>query len=178
MIPMRKSYRVLFAFAFAFAFALLATSPAAFGQTTRAAKGGVASAAPNAGVAEEIRRLEREYSEASKRGDADAFERLHTEDFRMTARGRVTERAELLARVKDKSRPRDVVESLTEDDVRVRDYGQAVVTTGRWKRVSKDAAGKDTSAAGHFTRVWVRSGDSYRLAVAHYSPQAAPPKQQ
>ncbi len=158
---MRLTNRVLFAFALT----LLAAAPAAFGQESRAA-------------ADEILRLEREYEEATRRGDAEAVGRMHAEDFRVTARGRVTEGAELRARLRDKSRPRDVIESLTTEDVRVRDYGQTAVTTGRWKRVSRDAAGKDTSAEGHFTRVWVRRGDSYQLAVAHYSPLAAPPKQQ
>ncbi len=86
----------------------------------------------------------------------------------------MTEGAELLARLRDKSRPRDVIESLTTEDVRVRDYGQTAVTAGRWKRVSKDAAGKDTSAEGFFTRVWVRRGGGWQLAVAHYSPAARP----
>ncbi|HLL77059.1 MAG TPA: nuclear transport factor 2 family protein [Pyrinomonadaceae bacterium] len=170
---MRLSNRVLFASALV----LLAASPAALGQGTYSGGAGSAAGAPKAGVAEEILRLEREYAEASKRGDAEAYERLHSEDFRMTARGRVTERAELMARVRDRSRPRDVVESLTEDDVRVRDYGQTVVTTGRWRRVSKSPEGKDTSAEGHFTRVWIRRGTGWQLAVAHYSPVARPAAQ-
>ncbi|HZI19405.1 MAG TPA: nuclear transport factor 2 family protein [Pyrinomonadaceae bacterium] len=161
--------------AFAFAFVMLAASPAALGQETYSAGAGAAGGAPKAGVAEEVLRLEREYAEASKRGDAEALDRFHAEDFRMTARGRIFERAEMMARARDKSRPRDVIESLTESDVSVRDYGQAVVTTGRWKRVSKSPEGKDTSAEGHFTRVWVRGGSGYRLAVAHYSPVARPP---
>jgi ketosteroid isomerase-like protein len=157
---------------------MLATlAPAAFGQESNTGGCGIA-AAVKAGAAEEVLRLEREYEEATRRGDAEAVARLHAEDFRVTARGRVTEVAELLARLRDRSRPRDVIESLTTEDVRARDYGQTVVTTGRWKRVSKDAAGKDTSAEGHFTRVWVRRGSDWRLAVAHYSPVARPPAQQ
>jgi ketosteroid isomerase-like protein len=167
MLAMRLRNRLLFAFAL-----LLAASLAALGQ------GAAAGASPKGGVAEEILRLEREYNEAYKRGDADVIERLHADDFRMTARGRVLERAALPARLRDRSTPRDVIESLIEDDVRVRDYGQTAVTTGRWKRVSKDAAGKDTSAEGFFTRVWVRRGTGWQLAVAHYSPAARPPGQQ
>jgi ketosteroid isomerase-like protein len=163
---------------FAFALTLLASVPAAFGQESHAGGGRIAAAAVKAGAAEEVLRLEREYEEATKRGDAEAVARLHAEDFRVTARGRVAEGAELLARLRDKSRPRDVIESLTTEDVQARDYGQTVVTTGRWKRVSKDAAGKDTSAEGHFTRVWVRRGSGWQLAVAHYSPVARPLAQQ
>ena len=146
----------------------LAASAGAFGQGAHKAA---------AGVADEIRRLEREYDAAYARHDVEAFERLHTEDFRMTARGRVAERAEILARLRDASRPLYVVESLVSDDVQVRIYGDTAVTTGRWKRVSKNAEGKDTSAEGHFTRVWVRQGDRWRVSVAHYSPVAGTGKQ-
>jgi ketosteroid isomerase-like protein len=163
---------------FAFVVVLLAAVPAAFAQESNLGGSKLAAGAEKTGAAEEILRLEREYDEASKRGDAEAVARLHTEDFRVTARGRVIEGAELLTRLRDKSRPRDVIESLTSDDVRVRDYGQTIVTTGRWRRVSRDAAGKDTSAEGHFTRVWVRRGGGWQLAVAHYSPMARPPQQQ
>ena len=130
-------------------------------------------AAAKAGdVTEEILRLEREYARASARYDADAFERMHTEDFRMTARGKVAGKVEILAQLRDASRPRDVIESLTTDDVQVRVYGDTVVTTGHWKRVSKSVDGKDTSAEGFFTRVWIRRGGRWQVVVAHYSPGA------
>jgi ketosteroid isomerase-like protein len=48
----------------------------------------------------------------------------------------------------------------------------------RWKRVSKNAEGKDTSAEGFFTHVWVRQGGRWRMSVAHYSPVAGTPKSQ
>ena len=131
-----------------------------------------------AAVAEEIRKLNQEYDRAFAASDGAALERLQTGDFRMTARGQVMTRAEMLARVKDTSRPRDTIESLTVDDVQVRVYGDAAVTTGRWKRVSKNAEGKDTSAEGFFTRVWVRRDNRWQMDVAHYSPKAAPARQQ
>ena len=114
-------------FSLAFTLALLASAPAAFGQEPRAGRDLARAGAAPVSVAGEILRLEREYEEATKRGDAEAVGRMHAEDFRMTARGRVTEGAELMARLRDKSRPCDVIESLTTEDVRVRDYGQTVV---------------------------------------------------
>jgi len=120
--------------------------------------------------------LEREYDQAYVRADAKALERLQTSDFRMTARGRVMTGTELLARLKDTSHPRDVIESLTTDDVQVRVYGDTAVTTGHWKRVSKNAEGKDTSAEGFFTRVWVKQNGTWLMSVAHYSPIIAPAK--
>ena len=157
-----------------FALTLAATS-SAFGQEARK----VLAGGPKEGsVTEEITRLELEYDQAFARSNAEALERLHTDDFRMTARGRVMTKAEILAGLKDPNHPRDVIESLTTDDAEVRVYGDAVVTTGHWKRVSKDAAGKDTSAQGFFTRVWVRRNNRWQVAVAHYSPIAPPAKQQ
>jgi ketosteroid isomerase-like protein len=150
----------------------LAASPAALAQQAH-------KSVPSlnvGGVTEEILSLEREYDQAYAHHDADAFERMHTDDFRMTARGKVATRAEVLAQLRDANRPRDVIESLTSDDVQVRAYGDTVVTTGRWKRVSKSAEGMDTSAEGHFTRVWVRQGGRWRMSVAHYSPIAGTAK--
>jgi len=144
----------------------LAASSAAFGQGAHKAE---------AGIADEIRRLEREYDRAAAQNDAEALGLLQTDDFRMTARGRVMTGAEFLARVKTNNPPRDVVESLTTNDTQVRVYGDTAVSTGRWKRVSKSVEGKDTSAEGFFTRVWVRRGGRWRMSVAHYSPMAPPP---
>jgi uncharacterized protein (TIGR02246 family) len=148
----------------------LAASTAAAGQEARMSADGGPQAA---GVAEEILRLEREYDQAYARHDAEQFERIHTDDFMMTARGRAVTRAELLARLRDPGARLDKIESVTAADVRVRAYGDTVVTTGRWKRASKSADGKDTSAQGFFTRVWVRRDGRWLLAVAHYSPDAS-----
>jgi ketosteroid isomerase-like protein len=157
----------------------LAASSSALGQK-ELAKGvkTMTSGTQATAVAEEILQLERAYDQAFIRPTAEEMERLHTDDFMMTARGKVMTKAELLARLNDPSHQRDVIESLTTDDVKVRIYGDTAVTTGRWKRVSKDAAGKDTSAAGFFTHVWVKRNKTWLVAVAHYSPIAAPAKQQ
>jgi ketosteroid isomerase-like protein len=161
-------------------FALTATASSVCLGQKELAKGGeaIASEPQAASVAEEILQLERIYDKAFIRPTAEDMERLHTDDFTMTARGKVTTRAELLARLHDPSYRPNVIESLTTDDVRVRNYGDAAVSTGRWKRVSKDADGKDTSAAGFFTHVWVKRNKTWLMAVAHYSPVAAPAKPQ
>jgi len=124
-------------------------------------------------AAEEIQQLDRAYDQAFIRPTAEDMKRLHTDDFMMTARGMVITKAELLARVNEPGHPPQVIESLTSDQVKVRIYGDTAVTTGRWKRVSKNAEGKDTSAVGFFTRVWVRRNKTWLVAVAHYSPMAS-----
>ncbi len=156
-----------------FALAAVASS-SALGQKALAKGGKTMTSGPQAtAVAEEILQLERMYDQAFIRPTAEEMERLHTDDFMM-----ITTRAELLARLNDPNHRRDVIESLTTDDVKVRIYGDTAVTTGRWKRVSKDAEGKDTSAAGFFTHVWVKRNKTWLVAVAHYSPVAAPAKPQ
>jgi ketosteroid isomerase-like protein len=125
-------------------------------------------------VAEELLELERAYHRVFIRPTVADIERLHTDDFTMTARGKVTTKAEALARLKDGSHAPSMIESLTPDDIKVRVYGNTAVTTGRWTRVSKDADGKDTSAAGFFTHVWVKQNNKWLVAVAHYSLAAAP----
>ena len=124
-------------------------------------------------VSEEILRLESEYDQAYKLGAGEKIKRFHTDDFTITIRGRSLTAAEYIV-LSNSSQPRDVIESLTTSDIKVRDYGDTAVTTGRWKRVSKSAAGQDTSAEGFFTRVWVKRNNKWLMAVAHYSPVAKP----
>src|SRR6266540_2571952 len=114
-------------------FALAAVgSSSALGQKALAKGGKTMTSGPQAtAVAEEILQLERMYDQAFIRPTAEEMERLHTDDFMMTARGKVTTRAELLARLNDPNHRRDVIESLTTDDVKVRIYGDTAVTTGR-----------------------------------------------
>jgi len=155
-----------------------AASSFALGQATLAKGEKTMTGGPHADtLAEELMQLERAYDQAFIRPTAADMERLHTDDFVMTARGRVMTKADLLARLNDASHPPLVIESLTTDDVKVRLYGDTAVTTGRWKRVSKDAEGKDTSAAGFFTHVWVRRNKTWLVAAAHYSPIADQAKQ-
>jgi ketosteroid isomerase-like protein len=150
--------------------ALAVVSTPILGQKAFPQGGELLTAGPHtAMVTEEILQLEHMYNEAIIRPTAEQIERLHTDDFMMTARGTVTTRAELLARLNDPGHPRDVIESLTTDDLKVRIYGDTAVTTARWKRISKDTSGKDTSANGFFTHVWVRQNKRWQMAVAHYS---------
>jgi ketosteroid isomerase-like protein len=126
----------------------------------------------NTATAAEILQLERAYDQAFIKPTVEQMDRFHTDDFMMTARGMVTTKAQLLARLKDPAHKPLLIESLTSDDLKVRIYGYAAVSTGRWKRISKDAEGKDTSAAGFFTHVWLKGNMGWQLAVAHYSLSA------
>ena len=127
----------------------------------------------NAKIVEQIMKLEAEYTEAAKKLSAEDFEPLFATDFMLTGRipPKIQTRAEYLARLKDPNFKRGEVKSLTNNDVKVRIYGDdTAIVTGSWKRVSRDADGKDTSASGRLTHVWVKQNGKWLMAVSHYSP--------
>ncbi len=124
-------------------------------------------------IVAEIMKLEAEHIEASKKFVPEIFDRIRTADFMVTARipASIQTGEQVAARLKDPNFKRGTVDLLENDDVKVRVYNEnTAITTGHWKRVSRDADGKDTSASGRFTRVWIKQDGKWRLAAAHYSP--------
>lgn len=137
----------------------------------------VAAQASNGKIVEQIIKREAEYNESSKNPDAADFDRFYVDDYTVTWRvpPRIQTKSENQTRFKvsleDPNFRRGTIESLTDDNVRVRVYaGSTAIATGRWRRTSKDADGRDTSASGRFTRVWVKQNGRWLLAAAHYSP--------
>lgn len=127
----------------------------------------------SAKITGQIMKLEAEYTEASKKLNAADFDRFYAADFMVTARipPRIVTRTDYITRLKDPNFKRGTVESLTNDDVKVRLYNDdTAISTGHWKRVSQAPDGKDTSASGRFTHVWVKQNGKWLLAAAHYSP--------
>jgi ketosteroid isomerase-like protein len=127
----------------------------------------------NGKIVEQILKLETEYTEATKKLSGEDSERFYAPDFMVTARipPRLVTRAERLARLKDPNFRRGTIESLTNSDVKVRVYGDSTaIVTAAWKRVSQHADGKDGSASGRLTHVWVKQNGKWLLAAAHYSP--------
>jgi ketosteroid isomerase-like protein len=77
----------------------------------------------------EILAIEKQWASAIERQDAAAFERLAAEDFRfIEENGRMLNRAQYIA---DRSHNPDNVESAVQDEIEVRQYGDAAVATGR-----------------------------------------------
>lgn len=127
----------------------------------------------DAKIVEQIMKMEAEYNESSKNPKMSDFERFYTPDALITVRlpPRTVTNDQRRAMFNDPNFKPGTVESLTDDDVKVRVYGSdTAIVTGHWKRVSKSADGKDTSASGRFTRVWVKQNNKWLLAAAHYSP--------
>jgi ketosteroid isomerase-like protein len=84
---------------------------------------------------------------------------------------RIVYNEQRLKTLRDPNFRRGTVDSFTNDDVKVRVYGgDTAISTGHWKRASRDSEGKDTSASGRFTHIWVKQNGKWLLAGAHYSP--------
>lgn len=80
-------------------------------------------------VRTEILAIENQWATAIERQDAAAFERLTAEDFRFIEEdGRVLNRAQYIAA---RSHNPDKVESALQDQIEVRQYGDAAIATGR-----------------------------------------------
>ena len=80
-------------------------------------------------VRADILAIENQWATAIERQDAATFERLAAEDFRfIDENGRVLDRAKYIA---DRSHNPDNVESAVQDEIEVRQYGDAAVATGR-----------------------------------------------
>jgi len=80
-------------------------------------------------VRAEILAVENQWATAIERQDATEFERLAAEDFRfIDENGRALNRAQYIA---DRSHNPDNVESAIQDEIEVRQYGDAALATGR-----------------------------------------------
>lgn len=129
----------------------------------------------NGKIVEQIMKTETEYNEASKKMSAEEYDRIEAADFMMTARvpPRVVTKAEGLARIKDPNYKRGKIESLANDDVKVRVYGDdTAIVTANWKRTSKDAAGirafqreRNLPETGEIDAA-LRAGETFRARTA------------
>ena len=80
-------------------------------------------------VRAEILAIEDQWATAIERQDGAALERIAAEDFRfMEEDGRLVDRAEYIAA---RSHNPDNVESAVQDEIEVRQYGDAAIATGR-----------------------------------------------
>jgi ketosteroid isomerase-like protein len=101
----------------------------------------------------EILALEEERNQAILRGDAEALDRMTSDDYTfVTLRGEMRTKAEILKGFASKSFHYD---SRTISDLKVRVYGDAAVVTGRSVQKGTEN-GKDYSGAYWFTRVYAR----------------------
>jgi ketosteroid isomerase-like protein len=111
----------------------------------------------------ELTRLEREVGEAISRRDVAALDRLLADDFQVTnPLGQVLTKHEALAAL---TSPDYQLESLSNDDIAVRVFGDMAVATavgtarGRYQ-------GRETSGRFRYLRVWVKRQGRWQAVAA------------
>jgi ketosteroid isomerase-like protein len=117
---------------------------------------------------QEVRRLEDEWLASYLTGDRAAFDRIVADDFTGTDES---------AKVRSKAQERELLQptagpagvTLTNEDVRVRTYGEMAVVTGRI--VSKTRTGGNTSInfQSRFTDTFLRRQGRWQVVARHYS---------
>jgi uncharacterized protein (TIGR02246 family) len=120
----------------------------------------------------EIRELGRRWAEAEQRGDTDALATMSTDDFTLVGpAGFVLEREQWFAGYRSGTLR---IQSLTWEDVRVRDYGDTVVAIGVR---TQEATYQGHPAGGRFrgTHIATHRDGRWLMAGMHLSPMADPP---
>lgn len=115
-------------------------------------------------VEQELKRLENEWLNSYVRGDKQTFDRIVADDFTRTDEsGKFATKAEERALVQ--APPASVKASLTNEDMRVRVYGNAAIVTGRI--VSKVQASLNFQS--RFTDTFIKRGGRWQVVARHYS---------
>ena len=121
-------------------------------------------------VRADILAIENRWATAIERQDAAAFERLAAEDFRfIEENGRVLNRAQYIS---NRSHNLDNVESAVQDEIEVRQYGDAAVATGR-SILHGTRGGAPFVYRFRWTDVYVRRGGRWQAVSAQLT--AIPP---
>jgi ketosteroid isomerase-like protein len=112
---------------------------------------------------QEVIKLEREFGEAITRGDKAALDRLTADEFVLTnTLGQIVNKARGIA---DITSPDYQIDSLVNDDIKVRVYGDAAVVTARGTAKGR-YKGQDASGQFRYTRVWIRRQGRWRAVAA------------
>lgn len=115
-------------------------------------------------VEQELKRLEDEWLNSYLRGDKQTFDRVVADDFTRTDEsGKFATKAEEKALVQ--APPASVKASLTNQDVQVREYGNAAIVTGLI--VSKVQG--SLSFQSRFTDTFLKRNGRWQVVARHYS---------
>ena len=111
---------------------------------------------------EEILRIERERNRAIISGDANALDRMTSDDYTfITLRGELRTKPEIIQGFKSGSFHYD---SRQISELNVRVYGNTAVVTGRSNQKGREN-GKDYSGDYRFTRVYARQGGRWQTVA-------------
>jgi ketosteroid isomerase-like protein len=109
-----------------------------------------------------VGRCEEELREATLRNDAKATDRLLADDWiNVGPDGSVTDKKGLLKIIKDFK-----FHSITDEDTRIRIFGDSAVVTGASVRVLSGPGGRPVTRKVRFTRVWVNREDGWVVVSA------------
>ncbi len=113
---------------------------------------------------QELTRLEREFGAAITASDTARLDRLMADDFQaINPQGRELTKADVLA---DLTSPDFEIDSLRNEDISVRVFGDTAVATARGV-VRGLYKGQDASGQFRYTRVWVRREGRWQAVAAH-----------
>ena len=112
---------------------------------------------------QEVERLERSFGEAITRGDAAALDRLMADDFVGTnPLARVLDKKQTMAEL---ASPDYELQSLVNEDIRVRLFGDVAVATARGTAKGR-YKGQDASGQFRYTRIWVKREGQWQAVAA------------
>ena len=115
-------------------------------------------------VEQEIKRLENEWLNSYLRGDQQTFERIVADDFTRTDEsGKFATKAEEKELIQ--APPASVNASLTNEDIKVRVYGETAVVTGRIVSKVQDSL----NFQSRFTDTFVKRKGRWQVVARHYS---------
>lgn len=117
----------------------------------------------------ELLQLEKTWNEAHVHGDADALDRLWSEDLIVTVPGmQVMRKAQALAITRS---GRVKFQRYETSDLEVAVFKDAAVVTGRVLR-TRHINDRDMEDDWRFTKVYVRAGNDWKVVAWHSSPSA------
>ena len=115
-------------------------------------------------VEQELKRLEDEWLNSYLRGDKQKFDQVVADDFtRIDESGKLATKAEEKALLQ--APPASLNASLTNEDIQVREYGNAAIVTGRI--VSKVQG--SLSFQSRFTDIFLKRNGRWQVVARHYS---------
>src|SRR5436305_1299134 len=117
-------------------------------------------------VEQTIRQLDNERIQVQIHADATALDRIYAEDF-IDIGASCTFRHNLQV-LSDFTSGHLIFQSITTDEVQMRDYENTAVETSLSTMVRQDK-GKAVPRDNRFTRVWVKQQGRWRLVANHYS---------
>jgi ketosteroid isomerase-like protein len=115
-----------------------------------------------------LRRLEDEWLGSYLLGDKTTFDRIVADDFTGTDES-ATIRNKMQERELIQPPPPSIKSSLTNDDLRVRIYGDAAIVTGRIVAKIQPSGQSDIAFQSRFTDTFVRRQGHWQVASRHYS---------